>query len=115
MRGTLWIDKAEYQWVKVEAEVTAPVSLYLVAHVGPGTRFSLEQMPIGKNLWLPKRFTMRARITVFGVPQERKEEETYSDYRLIDARMAKDNGDRIKNRSKFIARLFATPLVVCAK
>jgi hypothetical protein len=106
MRGELWIDKAEYQWVRVEAEVTAPVSLYLVAHVGPGTRFSLEQMPIGKNLWLPKRFTMQAKITVFGVPQERKEEETYSDYRLIDAKSANGNRDQIENGSEFIARLF---------
>jgi hypothetical protein len=84
MRGKLWIDKAEYQWVKVEAEVTAPVSLYLVAHVGAGTRFSLEQMPIEKNLWLPKRFAMQARVSVLGVPEHRKEEETYSGYRLID-------------------------------
>lgn len=101
MRGKLWIDKEECQWVKVEAEVTAPVSLYLVAHVGPGTRFSLEQMPIGKNLWLPKRFTMQTRVTVFGVPQQRKEEEMYSDYRLIG------NDDRSRNRSEDIARLFA--------
>lgn len=101
MRGKLWIDKEECQWVKVEAEVTAPVSLYLVAHVGPGTRFSLEQMPIGKNLWLPKRFTMQARVTVFGVPQQRKEEEMYSDYRLIG------NDDRSGNGSEDIARLFA--------
>lgn len=101
MRGKLWIDKEECQWVKVEAEVTAPVSLYLVAHVGPGTRFSLEQMPIGKNLWLPKRFTMQTRVTVFGVPQQRKEEEMYSDYRLIG------NDDRSRNGSEDIARLFA--------
>lgn len=84
MRGKLWIDKTEYQWVKVQAEVTAPVSLYLVAHVGPGTRFTLEQMPIGNNLWLPKRFTMQTKFTVFGVRHQRYEEETYSDYRLID-------------------------------
>jgi hypothetical protein len=88
MHGKLWIDKAEYQWVKVEAEVTAPVSLYLVAHVGPGTRFSLEQMPIETNLWLPKRFAMQTRVRILGVPQQREKEETYSDYRPIDPKAA---------------------------
>ena len=28
MKGRLWIDKREYQWVKVSAEVTRPVSMY---------------------------------------------------------------------------------------
>jgi hypothetical protein len=83
MQGRLWIDKTEYQWRKVEAKVTAPVSLYLIAHVGPGTRFVLEQMPVARNLWLPKRFAMRTKVTVFGVPHERSEEETYSNYRPI--------------------------------
>ncbi|PYT16528.1 MAG: hypothetical protein DMG59_10095 [Acidobacteria bacterium] len=84
MRGKLWIDKAEYQWVKVEAEVTAPVSLYLVAHVGPGSRFVLEQMPVAKDLWLPKRFIMQTRYSVLGVHEKRMEEESYSDYRLLE-------------------------------
>jgi hypothetical protein len=97
MRGKLWIDKAEYQWVKVEAEVTAAVSLYFVARVGPGTRFSLEQMPIGNNLWLPKRFTMQTKVTVFGVPYQRREEETYSDYQLVDPNTANAQGEQTKN------------------
>jgi hypothetical protein len=97
MRGKLWIDKAEYQWVKVEAEVTAPVSLYFVARVGRGTRFSLEQMPIGKHLWLPKRFTMQTKVTVLGVPQQRREEETYSNYQLVDPNTANAQGEQTKN------------------
>jgi hypothetical protein len=97
MRGKLWIDKAEYQWVKVEAEVTAPVSFYLVAHVGPGTRFILEQMPIGRGLWLPKRFTLQTKVTVLGVSHERIEEETYSDYQLIDPNTANAQGEQTKN------------------
>jgi hypothetical protein len=83
MQGRLWIDKREYQWRKVEAEVTAPVSLYIVAHVAPGTRFVLEQMPVANNVWSPKRFAMRTKVTVFGVPHERSEEESFSDYRPI--------------------------------
>jgi hypothetical protein len=97
MRGKLWIDKAECQWVKVEAEVTAPVSFYLVAHVGSGTRFSLEQMPIGKDLWLPKRFAVQTKVTVFGVSHQRIEEETYSDYQLIDRTIGNAQGDQSRN------------------
>lgn len=105
MRGKLWIDKAEYQWAKVEAEVTAPVSLYIVAHVGRGTRFNLEQMPIEKHLWLPKRFAMRTRVNVLGVPQQREKEETYSDYRPIDPKTA----DVQRFPSRIVLRLEPIP------
>src|SRR5207245_279160 len=43
MKGKVWIDKATYQWVKVEAQVVKPVSVYgFIAKVGPGTSFVLE-------------------------------------------------------------------------
>lgn len=81
MRGKLWIDKAETQWVRVEAEVMAPVSMYLLAKVSPGTKFVLEQMRIAPNLWLPKHFQMKAKATVLGFSHNEMDDETYSDYR----------------------------------
>ncbi|HEX4748227.1 MAG TPA: hypothetical protein VH302_01680 [Bryobacteraceae bacterium] len=83
MRGRLWIDKAEYHWVKVQAEVTSPVAFGLfVAQVKPGTKFELDQAPVG-NVWLPKCFTESVNASVLGLVGYRtKEEEHYSDYRL---------------------------------
>ena len=47
MKGTLWIDSAQYHWVKVEAEVIHPVNFGLfIAKVRMGTRFELEQAPV---------------------------------------------------------------------
>jgi hypothetical protein len=43
MRGKMWVDTAQYQWVHVHAEVFRPVTFGLFfARVKPGTEFTLE-------------------------------------------------------------------------
>jgi hypothetical protein len=83
MRGRLWIDKSAYHWVKVEAEVIQPVQFGLfLAQVKPGTKFELEQSPVG-GIWLPKSFTESVNANVLGLYGYRtKEEEHYSGYHL---------------------------------
>src|SRR5689334_13533929 len=79
MRGRLWVDKNQYQWVKVKAEVIKPVSLFgFFAKVGPGTRFQLEQAPVTNNLWLPSHFSMRVNASAFGfINENSSDDETY--------------------------------------
>jgi len=83
MKGTLWVDKETNQWVKVEAEVTRPVSFYgFLAKVGPGTRFELEQDPVGDHLWLPKHFAVSVNAYALGfINENSSDDETYTDYR----------------------------------
>lgn len=83
MRGRLWIDKSQYHWVKVQAEVISPVAFGLfVAQVKPGTKFELDQAPVG-GVWLPKCFTESVNASVLGLYGYRsKDEEHYSDYHL---------------------------------
>ncbi|HVB38129.1 MAG TPA: hypothetical protein VND92_06300 [Vicinamibacterales bacterium] len=83
MRGTLWIDTATFQWVKVKAEVVHPVSIEgFLARVEPGTFFTLEQMPVGDGIWQPKHFSMRSKsLILFLFPHRTQDDETYSDYR----------------------------------
>ena len=83
MKGRLWIDKAHFHWAKVEAEVTKPVQFALfIAKVKPGTRFELDQAPVG-DVWLPKSFTESVNATVLGFyGMHSTDEEHYSDYRL---------------------------------
>lgn len=83
MQGRLWIDKATYQWVKVQAEVFKPVSFYgFLAKVEPGTHFTLEQEPVGQNLWLPKHFRTNVNATAFGLLNEDYvDDESYHDYK----------------------------------
>ena len=83
MTGTLWIDKATYQWVKVQAEVVHPVNFFgFIAKVYPGTQFTLEQEPVSENVWLPKRFSMTVHAMALGfIDENSADEETYRDYR----------------------------------
>ena len=79
MQGKLWIDKKTYQWVKVEAEVIYPISIAgFLVKVEPGTRFELEQMPVGNGAWLPKHFAMKARAKVLAMFKHHEAtDETY--------------------------------------
>lgn len=81
MRGRLWIDKAHYHWVRVQAQVTTPVPFGLfIAKVKPGTKFELEQAPVG-DVWLPKRFVQNVNASVLGFYGMRSsEQDDYSDY-----------------------------------
>ncbi len=84
MKGRLWIDKSDYQWVKVEAEVSKPVWFgWFIAKVGPGTRFLLEQAPVVKTLWLPKHFRVEVKAAILWVQRNFIDDETYKDYQPI--------------------------------
>lgn len=86
MKGRLYIDKAGFHWVRVQAQVISPVEFGLfLARVKPGTSFELDQAPVG-NVWLPKHFVQSVNTTILGVYGMRnKEEELYSDYRPLSA------------------------------
>ena len=82
MRGKMWIDEQQYQWVKVHAEVFRPVAFGLfIAHVEPGTAFTLEQRPVEGNLWLPSHFAMSVNAQILILSRRYTDDETYSDYR----------------------------------
>jgi hypothetical protein len=83
MKGKLWIEKNQYQWVRVEAEVMRPISLYgIFARVGPGTKFFLEQAPIAGNLWLPTHFSVSVKASALGfINEDSTDDETYRQYK----------------------------------
>ncbi len=88
MKGKLWIDKADTQWVKVEAEVVRPVSFYAVATVSPGTRFVLEQEPVEPGIWMVKHFAVHVNSSVFWISRNSNEDDRYSDYRRVNGESA---------------------------
>ncbi len=83
MRGTLWVDMDQYQWVKVHAEVFRPVAYGLfIARVEPGTEITLDQGPVGGGIWLPTRFEQDVKATVLLFwSHNSSDHETYWDYR----------------------------------
>ena len=68
MKGRLWIDAETYDWAKAEAETIDTISFGGFAlRVGPGTRFTLQQVRVNDEIWLPKRVsvTWQARLLLF--------------------------------------------------
>jgi hypothetical protein len=81
MRGTLWIDQQNTEWVRVEGEVFEPVTLgRFLAKVQPGTKFLLEQAPVAADLWLPIRFSLRVDSSVLLWSRRSARDETYWNY-----------------------------------
>jgi hypothetical protein len=88
MRGQLWIDQKTFQWVKVLAEVVHPVSIGgFLARVEPGTRFELDEAPVGDGIWLPSHFSMKSDAKVLHVFNHgSQEDETYFDYQKVSGK-----------------------------
>lgn len=82
MEGRMWIDRATYQWVRVEAHVMHPVRIAgFLAEVEPGTQFELEKMPVSGDIWLATHFAMRSNAKVMLLFRHRsQEDETYFNY-----------------------------------
>lgn len=90
MKGKLWVDKEQFHWAKVEAEVVRPVSFHFIAKVGPGTKFSLEETPVSGQIWQPKQFTVQVAATVMMWQRNSRSAETFSNYRAEAAQGATD-------------------------
>lgn len=82
MRGKMWIDKQQFHWAKVEAEVIHPVTFAgFFAKVGPGTRFELEMEPVAGPVWQPKRFEVHVAASVLFWQRDSTSIDTFRDYR----------------------------------
>jgi hypothetical protein len=83
VQAKVWIDKAEYQWVRLEAETTATISFGLfIARLAPGAKLEFEQTRVNDDVWLPKREVVRGAARLGLVKKLAGEEETtWNDYR----------------------------------
>jgi hypothetical protein len=93
MQGRLWIDTAEFHWVKAEAEVLKPVSILGVAvRVMPGTRMELLMAPVSPSLWLVKSFSVSVRASIVWMSTERSEVTSWTDYQPAAAALQHELG-----------------------
>lgn len=82
MRGKLWVDKAQFHWAKVEAEVVHTVTFAgFIARVGPGTRFLLEKSPVSESIWQPRIFQDNVVASILFWQKNSHTSQTFSDYR----------------------------------
>ncbi len=82
MRGKLWIDAADYQMVKAEADLFDDfhVGLFLFK-LNKGAHFEFEQTRINGETWLPSREYLKGSGRVAFVTGRFQQNTTYSDYR----------------------------------
>jgi hypothetical protein len=85
MQGKLWIDKAQFHWAKIQADVLHPVTFAgFLAKVGPGTRFELENEPLRDSVmgpvWEPKRFEVHVSASVLFFQRNSTTVETFGGY-----------------------------------
>ena len=56
VHGKVWIDKAEYQWVRIDAESLDTISFGLVLfRLSKGSRMEFEATRVNDEIWLPSR------------------------------------------------------------
>jgi hypothetical protein len=91
VRGKLWIDKNNYQWVRVEAETTDTISFGLfLARLSPGAKLLFEQTRVNDEVWLPRRMFLKGAGRIGLLKRVAMEEEiTWNDYRKfrVDSRI----------------------------
>ena len=83
LRGRVWIDPAEEQWVKLQAEVIDTISFGLfLARLNKGGSFTMEQTRINDEVWLPKQMQVQLVARIGLVKKyDFAETTTYSNYR----------------------------------
>jgi hypothetical protein len=68
LHGTMWIDKADYAWTKLDAETIDTISFgWFLARLHRGTRIRIEQTRVNDEVWLPRHFVanLDARVALF--------------------------------------------------
>jgi hypothetical protein len=83
VRGRIWIDKAERQWVKLDAQLLDTISFGLVlARLHKGTRIIAEQTRINEEVWLPKHESVKVDARVALLKNFNIDEDViYRDYK----------------------------------
>jgi hypothetical protein len=87
VRGKIWVDKGEYQWVKAEAETLDTMSFGLALfRLAPGTTIHFEQARLNGEVWLPGSMHMKGAARVGYMVKLRAEVDlTYSDYKKFQS------------------------------
>jgi hypothetical protein len=76
IKGRMWIEKRDYNWVKIEAEAFDTISFGLfLFRIHPGSRFVLETQHINNELWAIKRLYINGSARIALLKNEAIEQE----------------------------------------
>jgi hypothetical protein len=87
IKGKMWIDKKEYNWIRVEAEATDTISFGLfLFRIHPGSRFNFQQMHLNDEVWLLRRLYINGGARIALLKNEAiEQEDTFSNYKKFSS------------------------------
>jgi len=87
LRGKIWVDQADYQWVKAEVEVMQPISFgWGLLRLARGSILNFDQVRVNEEVWLPAHIRLRADARLAYLRNLREELDiTYRDYKKFQA------------------------------
>jgi hypothetical protein len=87
IKGKIWIEKKEYNWVKVEAEAIDTISFGLfLFRIHPGSRFSLENAHINNEFWAFHRLYISGSARIALLKNEiAEQEDVYSNFKKFSS------------------------------
>lgn len=96
LKGKIWIDKADYNWVRAEAELIDTVSFgWILVRLAKGAKVEVETTRVNDEVWLPHRvwFTASARIALLK-RVHLEQESQYREFRKFqtDSRIVSTTG-----------------------
>ena len=82
-RFRVWIDQAESQWVKLDAECIDTVSVgWFLARIHKGSRLLIDQTRVNDEVWLPRHVALKVDVRVALLKNFNIEADvTYRDYK----------------------------------
>jgi hypothetical protein len=87
IKGKIWIEKKDYNWVKVEAESIDTISFGLfLFRIHKGARFSFDQVHLNDEVWLVRRFYVSGGARLALLKNEAiEQEDEFSNYQKFSA------------------------------
>jgi hypothetical protein len=80
MEGSLWITAEGYHLARAEARSVKPVSIALSFASVRALDLSMQAMPVGHDVWAPRRIEVRADARISWVPVRRRTIYSYSEF-----------------------------------
>jgi hypothetical protein len=86
LKATLWIDKSDLNWVRVDAEIIDNISWgWFLLRLAKGAHLQMEQTLVNDEAWLPRRVKMAGAARVGLIKKLNLEHDlTFRDYRRFE-------------------------------
>jgi hypothetical protein len=83
LKGRIWIDKADMQWMKFDVTTTDTITFGLfLARIHKGTHIVVEATRVNEEVWLPKHLAVHIDVRLALVKNFNEDvEQTYRDYK----------------------------------